>query len=86
MRFRTRIDDLRRKRALETREDISYMDIARATGLAYQTVHRYATKEIVPNYETLAKLARYFGVPIEELIISEDEEAEQGQGVAVATP
>jgi transcriptional regulator with XRE-family HTH domain len=85
MGYRTRIDELRRKRAVELNKDITYQEIARATGLNYMTIHRYATK-VVPNphFATLAKIAQYFEIPVEQLVIPEDEDTEQGQKVAVA--
>ncbi len=81
MGYRIRVDELRRKRAAERNEDITYADIAKATGLNYRTVHRYATKRIArPDYLTLARLAQFFEVPVEALI-----DEGQGQKVAVVT-
>lgn len=68
--WRTRLRQLKRKMSLETGRDITYQDIANETGLSYQTVHRYATKVIPrPDYETVVTLAKFFGVPVEELIL-----------------
>lgn len=67
--------------------DISYQDIADATGLAYMTVHRYATKVIPrPDFETVLKLAGYFGVPVEDFVYSVAEETETPEVLAVAAP
>lgn len=87
--YRTRLNELRLARAAKMKHDITYQDIANHTGLAYMTVHRYATKNIArPDFETLAKLAGYFGVAVEDLIYPVDNntvDESPGQRVGVGT-
>jgi len=81
--YRTRLIPLKLKLAAKLGRDISYQDIANATGLSYQTVHRYATKAIPrPDYETVAALARYFSVSVEQFVYEDrpdDMTSESGQ-------
>ena len=84
MRYRTRLRQLKLEKAMRMGKEITYQDVAEATGLSYQTVHRYATKVIPrPDYETVVKLANYFQVPVEEFMLAGREEADEGQLVAV---
>ncbi|WP_119069158.1 helix-turn-helix domain-containing protein [Aggregatilinea lenta] len=81
--YRTKLIPMKLAKAKDVGHDISYQDIAEATELSYMTVHRYATKQIPrPDYETVARLATYFGVPIEEFVY---EETDPGQIVGEAT-
>ncbi|GIV82086.1 MAG: hypothetical protein KatS3mg051_1440 [Anaerolineae bacterium] len=83
MYYRTRINELRRKRALEENRDVTLTEIARSVGVSRQTIHRYANKALMPSFEIAVRLADYFGVSIEELLVPADD---QGQEVAVAAP
>lgn len=81
--YRTKLIPMKLAKAKDVGHDISYQDIAEATGLSYMTVHRYATKPIPrPDYETVARLASYFGVAIEEFV---DDEGAPGQRAGEAT-
>jgi transcriptional regulator with XRE-family HTH domain len=75
--FRTHIIKLKHEKALREGRDISYQEIADLSGLSYMTVHRYATKSIPrPDFETVLRLAEYFGVPMEEVVYQESEEGQ----------
>ena len=68
--IRSHFQDLRRKKALEERRDISLRTVAKETGLALGTVQRVNSGHIDKVYlSTLETLCRYFGVQsISELI------------------
>ena len=68
------------KRELELGRRIYYDEIADATGLSWSTVERYINGRVSqPRLSTVARLAKYFEVPIEELL-------EDDEGNRKATP
>jgi transcriptional regulator with XRE-family HTH domain len=88
-RYRTHLIKLLLAKSNDEGRQISYQEVANLTELSYPTVHRYATKEIQrPDYETVATLAGYFGVAIEQFIyeaeVDQDEQNPEGQLMAVA--
>lgn len=82
-RYRTRLRQLKLEKAMRMGKEITYQDVAEATGLSYQTVHRYATKVIPrPDYETVVKLANYFRVSVEDFMLASQEDIDEGQMAA----
>lgn len=65
-------NELRRKKGLSERRDISVRAVARDTGLALTTVQRIASEDEKKlagvSVGTLEKLCAYFGVGVGELI------------------
>jgi DNA-binding Xre family transcriptional regulator len=62
--------DLRRRKALEEKRDISLRNIAEETGLAFTTIQRFSSGKIEKvHLSTLNVLCKYFGIQsIGELI------------------
>lgn len=58
-------------RVRELREDSARMwsqeDLARAAGLSLFTIHRVETGKTTPARDTVRKIAKAFGLPVEEV-------------------
>lgn len=52
-------------RILRARDGVSAISVARATGLGYSTVNNCERAVNYPSRRTAAKLADYYGVPVE---------------------
>ncbi|HMN14942.1 MAG TPA: helix-turn-helix transcriptional regulator [Bellilinea sp.] len=85
--YRTHLNRERWKLAARRGSEVSYQDVATATQLNYMTVHRYATKAISrPDYDTLAKLAEFFGVAVEDFVYKVEGKEEAPKGQIAAAP
>ena len=45
----------------------SLVEVANETGISYQNLSRWERNEVLPNIDFCVKLAKYYGVTIEEL-------------------
>lgn len=45
----------------------SLVEVAKETGISYQNLSRWERNEVLPNIDFCVKLAKYYGVTIEEL-------------------
>lgn len=52
--------------------DKTQEDIANAIGVSRQTIHAIEKNKFVPSVQTALKLAKYFGLSVEELFELED--------------
>ena len=67
-------DNLRR--LIEKRQCMQ-ADIARYTGCSEQTVSAWLKGRGYPRADTMAKIAKYFGVPVFELVCEDNSEEER---------
>ena len=51
---------------------LSQAELARAVGVSRQTINSIETRRYVPSLPLAFALARYFGVPIEEIFDADD--------------
>ena len=45
----------------------SLVEVANETGISYQNLSRWERNEVLPNIDFCVKLAKYYGVTIEDL-------------------
>ena len=65
-------------KAAEERRQITYEEIAEAVDLHVNTVRKYMHDRAVrPSVEVVQRLADYFGVPVEQLLVGDAEEGNQ---------
>lgn len=68
MAYRWKLDRLRElidRRSIEWGRDITYEEIAVATGLAWNTIQRIVSKDITnPRVKTMSKIADYLQVDV----------------------
>ena len=78
----TRMKELMMRRETRTGTQLTYQDIADATGLSVSTVERYANNRVRrPDLTVVRQLCEYFGVSLRDFVFQEDE---PGEVVAVA--
>lgn len=54
-------------RELRNSRCLSVFDISKAVGVSENTVYRWERGELVPTLEPAMKLARYFGLTVEDI-------------------
>ena len=67
--MKNRIEDIRKERGIRQE------DFARAMGVSRQTISSLENGRYNPSILLAMKLARYFGVTVEEMFIYEEEES-----------
>jgi transcriptional regulator with XRE-family HTH domain len=83
MPYRTRLQELRLNLQAEKGETITWQEIADEINIALSTIQRYVHEPVArPDYSVIDRLARYFDVPIRDMIYL-DEEVEDPQEMAV---
>lgn len=84
-RIRLRTAELRKKKEIEERRDITLQTIAGETGLSYNTVHRWMTdKPVSLDRTVMLTLANYLGVNPSELIEVVEDESDPNYKTALA--
>ncbi|HML25038.1 MAG TPA: helix-turn-helix transcriptional regulator [Aggregatilinea sp.] len=77
----TRMKELMQRKETRTGQQVTYQDIANATGLSISTVERYANNRVMrPDLRIVRKLCDYFGISLSEFVVQDD----PGQRVAYA--
>ena len=52
--------------------DISQNELAEKVKVSRQTIHAIERKKKIPSVELAIKIARFFGIPVEEIFLLED--------------
>lgn len=85
--YKTQLDQWKRELSAELHRDISYEEIAEATGLSYSTLIKHRSHSFTrPDLATAAKIVAYFNEKSDTPRSTMEyfvEESEEGQGVAV---
>ena len=58
---------------LRKREGISQEELAVAIGVTRKTINTVETGKFIPSTVLALKIARYFGVPVEEIFVLNDD-------------
>ena len=58
-------DNIKQQRLLKGK---SLLQVEKETGISNQNLSRWERNEVLPNIDFCVKLARYYGITIEELI------------------
>ena len=62
----SKINDILKNLRIENRYKLK--DIAEVTGVSVQAVHQWESGETTPDIEKIVKIAKFYGVTIDELI------------------
>lgn len=65
---------MKKLKKLRTENRYKLKDIAEVSGVSIQAVHQWENGETLPPVDKLAKVARFYGCTVDELIGDDDDE------------